>query len=1535
MAFVKNTKGVKLNSMLKSLNLTIFFCSTLFFLISVSAQVQASINNLSLTSLSVDDGLSQSSSNSAIQDSAGFMWIGTNNGLNIYDGYTFKTLKGPEGDFDAFQIEVLLQDSDGRIWFNVYNKGLYTYDPKKNRYQLVVSQSEIGKRNYISDVVETNENFWISSSKKLFNYDRTQNKMAVELDFTTEMAGENNDDIQQVVIKGDYLYLATDKGVFLYHTILKKRKKLPETNTGTGNQGIAALQESKVYRLHIENNNLYIATFINLQLLDISNIDRFFNEDELLPAYKLINDSLSIWDFYKDGELLYIASNQGFYVLNLKNNEIKHLFGYMKLFEQASDNIVLSIFKDKNGLFWLGSYDLGVTLWDPSAELITNYRYNNKTELSLSYSGVWSILPHHKEKDFFWVATTNGLNLVDDKNQTIKSYLAVDEATDFYGESHIYHMVYYGKDHLLLGTYDGIKVFNISTQQLVPYDYSEEINQLLKKPATNIYVDDNNILWLADDTSIYKIDLQHLTLKKVFDATINPIYNDPNEDITNLLGFLPNSPLLLFSNHQSLWAYNQVTDKVEQLYKLPKGNKSEFSNIDNWVVDKKNTLWLTFASHGLIGLSLTDFSVKYHYTSRNSTINDNIYSLQLDESGDFWFSSHNGIYMMDSETHHFRNFGVKEGIVNKEFNTGNKLRNNKLVYGGMAGVSVFEPMKLKALNSVKNFTVKVTNINVLSREINLPTIINTDKIIYLDYDDVGIKVNFSTFTYTNSENVRFEYKLIGSDDVTYPLTYEHSITFPTLPSGKHVLEVRALSPISGEFSKPVRVKFSVSYAPWASPFAYFLYLVLSVFIVGCWLYKRKQQNEILLVAHEEVKFREKRLQLALIGSNSDVWDWQAYNNLMFANRAVKDLELIEYTESYPFDEHINLIHCEDKNNFVSQWEEFIKEAKSENTFNCTYRLKSKNGEWLWYKDVGKIVEFSLTGLPSRVTGSYTNITQNKAAEERALYYGDAFKNTQDWVFIISHNFTRVTANKALCEVFGWKDEEFSFSQALFGFNQLQKKHYQRLFLSLKEGEHWKGEDVIKTDNHEKYHVILNITVSRNTTNNQLHYVCVCTDITAQKSAEKKLWYSANYDFLTDLPNRSLLLERIESAMIYSLKKRTSIALFFIDLDRFKQINDSLGHDHGDLLLQEVTKRLISILRPKDTIARIGGDEFVVLLEYFEGHAQLSTIAQKILTTLEQPVTLKSNVVSIGASIGIALYPNDASNSDELLHNADVAMYYSKQMGRNTFQFFKEQMNLETNSKLTLESKLKQGIHHNELINYYQPIFNQTEMKTIGLELLLRWQRGSEIISPHIFIPIAEELGLIIDITEQAVIRGLNNLVEWRKIDKELFLSINISPLHFVKNNLFPFIKEQLTKFNLPPSAIKLEVTESALIADPKMAIKVMNALSDLGILIALDDFGTGYSSLSYLKQLPLHIIKIDRAFVAGIGINDTDEAIVDATIVLAKRLNMKCIAEGVETKEQLNYLTKRQCYNIQGFLYSRPMDEASTKEYLCKPSIKT
>ena len=970
--------------------------------------------------------------------------------------------------------------------------------------------------------------------------------------------------------------------------------------------------------------------------------------------------------------------------------------------------------------------------------------------------------------------------------------------------------------------------------------------------------------------------------------------------------------------------------KTTKIYQHPDVLASEWISFESWAIDKNNIFWLSYPSKGLIGLTLPSYEPKYFFHTKNSIIDNNIYRLLTDKDGDVWFSSHKGLFVLNADSQHIRNFTIVDGLPAMEFNSqaGLKLTSGSLAYGSIEGVSIFNPDDLKRKHIQDQMNISVTAINVLSRQLDMPLHINQNENILLNYDDVGIRFDFSTLSYADKRGIIYEYQLRGKSEVSYPPTTENRITFATLPSGMHTLSVKAKSPITGEYLNTKTIKIIVSYAPWKSPFAYTVYSLLLFVLLFVWLHRRQKQKTHLLASHAEVKSRENRLQLALVGSDSEVWDWQAKDNLMFGKRIAQELGYVDLATAYTFKQHVELIHIDDKDNFLTQWRLFIEKKDLDKTFSCTYRLKHAQGHWLWYKDLGKIVTLDSHNYPSRITGAYTNITTTRAAEVRSQYYGEAFKQTNDWVLIVNDGFNSITANQSLRNVFGLSDEDFSLNHNFMGLSKRRWLFFQELFPTLSEGEHWRGEELVTTDAGEEFHVVVNINVGRNKTTNKLHYVCVFTDISAQKVAEKELRYLANYDHLTDLPNRSLLLERIKHAMASAKRRNKSIALFYVDLDRFKQVNDSLGHDCGDLLLIEVTRRLFALLRRDDTVARIGGDEFVILLESFKDVSYLGLVAQKIIDVVEKPVLLEGNEVSIGASIGIALYPDDASDSSELLRHADVAMYHAKQLGRNTFQFFTPAMNILGAERLTKESNVRIAHSNNEFINYYQPIIDAKSGKAAGFELLMRWQSKQGLITPAGFIDIAEELGLIIAMTEAALERGLIDLKKWHQDRPLLYLSVNLSPKHFAKEHLVSYIAQLLKKNNLPAHLLKLEVTESALLTEPEKAIKTMNALSELGVILALDDFGTGFSSLSYLKRLPLDIIKIDRSFVSGIGIEKTDEAIVDATIVLAQRLNMYCIAEGVETRAQLDYLTQRNCYFIQGYLYSKPVDEKTISAYL-------
>lgn len=445
------------------------------------------------------------------------------------------------------------------------------------------------------------------------------------------------------------------------------------------------------------------------------------------------------------------------------------------------------------------------------------------------------------------------------------------------------------------------------------------------------------------------------------------------------------------------------------------------------------------------------------------------------------------------------------------------------------------------------------------------------------------------------------------------------------------------------------------------------------------------------------------------------------------------------------------------------------------------------------------------------------------------------------------------------------------------------------------------------------------------------------DITKMKENELNLklnsdalQHQAYHDILTELPNRLLFNDRLNQAITKANENDKKIAVLFMDMDRFKDINDSLGHTFGDMAIQNVASRLKKVISVGDTVSRFGGDEFVMLLENIESNMVVVSLIQKIQESMKEPIVIKNEYMNTTLSIGISIYPNDGMTSEDLLRNADIAMYRAKDSGRNTYQFYNKEMTSRALSRIKLESDLREALKNEDFILYYQPQIHLMNKKTIGLETLVRWKYNeSHFISPSEFIPIAEKIGLIIPLGKWILKKCMEQIVTWKKKELDIgIVAINFSMLQLEENNFVSIFKSFLEETSCQAEWIEVEVTESQVMENPEQIILTLNAIHRLGVSIAIDDFGTGYSSLSYLKKLPIDKLKIDRSFIEDIATNEEDQSIVKAIIALAKSLNLDVIAEGVETKEQEKFLVANKCYSGQGYLYSKPVSAMHIEKML-------
>ena len=531
--------------------------------------------------------------------------------------------------------------------------------------------------------------------------------------------------------------------------------------------------------------------------------------------------------------------------------------------------------------------------------------------------------------------------------------------------------------------------------------------------------------------------------------------------------------------------------------------------------------------------------------------------------------------------------------------------------------------------------------------------------------------------------------------------------------------------------------------------------------------------------------------------------------------------------------------------------------------------------------------------------------------------------------IYDRKFKIVEINKAYQTITG-RNQKQMIGQPL-AFNQYPDSFAQQVKKHLLTKGSWHGEIESRRDSGKNYYTDLNIDIIRDDDNNISHFVGVFSDITKRKENESELMKLANSDTLTGLPNRSYF--QMNQARL--VKNKISHALLVFDLDNFKKINDSLSHQVGDLLLCKVAERITTVCRQQDTIYRLGGDEFSIIIENTNDIHTITTIAKKILRSIAQPMKLRNQEVVLYSSIGIVLYPEDGITPHELLKNADTAMYHAKDYGGNKYQFFSDSMNKKAVTRLQVETLIRHGLKHDFFTVFYQPKIEIATGKVAGMEALVRFQHPTKgIISPIVFIPVSEETGQIIDIGEIVLRKSCHATKKW--VDSGLFdgrIAVNLSAVQFTQPNLVELIAEILQESQLAAKYLELEITEGTVMDSPQKAIETMLQLRAMGIHLSLDDFGTGYSSLAYLKKFPLNTLKIDKAFVDDIEQSEQGRNMVATIITIAHNLDLQVVAEGVETSQQLHFLAGLKCEQLQGYLYSKPLPEGQFHKYLISYQI--
>ena len=679
------------------------------------------------------------------------------------------------------------------------------------------------------------------------------------------------------------------------------------------------------------------------------------------------------------------------------------------------------------------------------------------------------------------------------------------------------------------------------------------------------------------------------------------------------------------------------------------------------------------------------------------------------------------------------------------------------------------------------------------------------------------------------------------------------------------------------------------------------------------LKKAKERAETsLLVTRDNLQRAQK---LAKIGS----WEYYPGENVAYWSRQ----EFINFGYDWEmngvgYDKYIDKVHPEDRK-MVEGKNTLCLEMKQPVEFD--FRLVLDSGE-IRYIHSRTEVDLDPNRQVIRIFGISQDVTEQKFAERKLKEAAGVFETTTEAIFITDAKNKIISVNSAFTKITGFTGEEVTGKDpSILSSGRHDEEFFKEFWKSLDEKGSWEGEIWNRNRDDHVSPVWQSISSIKDEEGNNIQFVSIFSDITKRKQAEELIRYQANIDGLTELPNRNLFLDRLATSIRQAHRNKTRLALLLLDLDRFKWINDTLGHRAGDLLLQETAKRLQNSVRDSDTVARLGGDEFTIILPELEKSADAEIIAGKIFDSFKPPVMVEDNEVFISGSIGITVYPDDGLDVETLQKNADSAMYSAKDDGRNRFHYFTPKLQVEAERRLRLINLLRKALVNQEFSLHYQPIINIISDKVVCAEALLRWNHPEQgFIPPAEFIPLAEETGLIRQIGEWVFMEVISHIKRWKELGVFDFqISINKSASQFKVEKTDEDWLAILSEEGINPDRIIIEITESVFMVENQGALESLQLLQEQGIQISLDDFGTGFSSLSYLKRFPIDILKIDRSFIRDISDDPSDALLVETIITLADKFGIKVVAEGVETTEQLNFVRQRGCRCVQGYFFSKPL----------------
>lgn len=1489
--------GENLSQLIHKLMLSTLFILSLWGIScnGLAQPLSAASTQLKFEHIRSEDGLTQNTITSLFMDNAGMLWIGTQDGLHAYNGHSFNIFPHSPNDprsISESYVSDIIQDSEGNIWVSTFSQGVNRLDLSTGTFE------HFGQEQGLTDPRTTKlsvvgNTLWIGTKAGLFSLS-TKTKRITQVNLGNSVQPHIT---SLANVEDTYLLAGTqDSGTFAVSANTITRLNVPQNLTAhqirahSANAITLALGEQLWhYNLasqqgeilwQTDDNVPYIKDFIQTEqgdfwvvgpeagLIQLERNDKAFTATYHRYDPKRTNSisENNMLSLLQDpfGNLWLGASYSGLDKINTRRQYFQHIYESTPNLSQQSNNI-RTLFRSQDNALWIGTEGAGLK------RMLANGKYEHYTELFANALGMHqrnlNLILRDIDQDkngVLWFATNYGLGrlTLDGHFQLLK----VTERTDQGAETnYIRSLDIDEQGHLWVATTNALYRKAIDTDEFTFISLAHIDNFY---PAQNQFLilrTHKDTLWIGTLDGLLKLDMKIGTGKSYF--------------------------------HQSSDKNSLINNRVRDI-----------------LVTKSGEVW--FATHG--GISKlpsqeTDASFS-HYTRNQGLPSDTIYALLEDQEHNIWFSSNAGIGKLNPKTNRVIIFNEQEGLQALEFNGGVKLEDSDgdLWFGGINGINRFNPKSIP--DQRPDVKVALTGYSIAGKGHTILDLSHPPSIV-MDYSDqlISFEVTSLDFSYTGKN--RFSYFLEGFDNEWHELPTGNEITFTNINPGHYQLHVRHGLQYNTQGDYALSVDLHVQAPFYRTQFAYALYSLLSLWLLAWIIIWRKRKRQQQREFETSIRASEERLKLALWASGDGMWDWNIPENRVY--RTNMDSSVPHWNSSNIAHESM---HSEDRERFKFELNEHLQGRSP--FFEAEYRVERSPGNWVWILDRGKVVEKDSLDNPIRMTGTNRNITSRKLIENELVLSSQVLNSMNEAVVVGGLNYRIRSVNPAFCAITGYTERQITDKHFIhLAFSRQQRELFNTIEQQLLRHKHWVGELWIRNKQRQAILVWLEINQVIDIKGETSHFVAVFTDITERKKAEEDLRFLASFDTLTGLPNRTLFQDRLNHAITQAHRANNIVALLFLDLDRFKHINDSMGHHVGDLLLKAVARRLQNAVRDGDTVARLGGDEFTIILEGVAKTKAATLISEKVLRAFQTPFLLDDKTLTISTSIGISLYPNDADNADSLIKFADTAMYHAKSSGRNNFQFYTSKLNEIATRHVQLESGLKEAIQRKELSLVYQPKFCLRDGSLTGLEALLRWYH-TELgpISPVEFIPLAEETGIITQIGHWVINHACQQLAEWNSLGfNGITIAVNLSARQ-LKADIISTIEVALAVSGLPAQSLELELTESMIMGNPQESVSILSKLKALGLTIAVDDFGTGYSSLSYLKRFPIDTLKIDREFVRDITNDPDDAAITSAIIALAHSLELNVVAEGVETQEQLNFLAMQGCDQVQGFLLSKPLN---------------